>query len=202
VLNTKVVDNIQIYLHAKLHIFLRPLGIFPIFISLLLIFQFGKGIKYWEKNCGSFPPSRPVSTDLPAQPTSPNWPALFPPPSCYQAGPSASWTPRASLTPSRAGTVTQTDPLAPVRLGKPIPFLCSTPPVVAGQNSHQLAAHASPSSRRVDARHTPCHPVLSSRKLMNSAILLVARNSSWIAYFRASPSGEMSTTPAPTPFRV
>jgi hypothetical protein len=75
--NTKVVAIIQIYLHAKFHIFLRSISIFPIFISLLLIFQFGKGIKYWKKNHGSFPSSRPGSIALLAQPISPNWPHRF-----------------------------------------------------------------------------------------------------------------------------
>jgi hypothetical protein len=120
--NTKVVENIQIYLHAKFHIFLRSLSIFSIFISLLLIFQFGKGIKYWKNDHGPFPPSQPISTALPAQPTSPNRLALFPPLSHCQAGPSASRSPLVSLIPSRAGTVTQTDLFVLVRPRKPIPL--------------------------------------------------------------------------------
>jgi hypothetical protein len=47
--NTKVVANIQIYLHAEFHIFLRFLSIFSIFISLMLIFQFGKGINIGKR---------------------------------------------------------------------------------------------------------------------------------------------------------
>jgi hypothetical protein len=96
----------------------------------MLIFQFGKGIKYWKKNHGLFSPSRPASTALPAHPISPNRPASFPPLSCCQAGPGDSRTPRVSLTPSLVETVTQTDPFALVRPGKPIPFplLLAAPP--------------------------------------------------------------------------
>jgi hypothetical protein len=96
----------------------------------MLIFQFGKGIKYWKKNHGLFSPCRPASTALPAHPISPNRPASFPPPSCCQAGPGDSRTPRVSLTPSLVETVTQTDPFALVRPGKPIPFplLLAAPP--------------------------------------------------------------------------
>jgi hypothetical protein len=123
-----------------------------------------------EKESWAFPPSRPVSTALPAQPITPNRPASFPPPCCCQAGPSALWTPYVSLTPLRAETIMQTDLFGPVSPGKPVPFLCSASPAIADRNSHRLATHASPSSRRIDARHTPCRPVLSSCALMHCGI--------------------------------
>jgi hypothetical protein len=79
---------------------------------------------------GPFSPSRPVSTALSTQPISPNQPTPFHPSSRWQAGPSALRTQRVSLTPSWAGTVTQTDPFVPVRPGKPVsfPLLLAAPP--------------------------------------------------------------------------
>jgi hypothetical protein len=84
----------------KSFIFSKVPKYFSYFYSLLLIFQFGKGIKYWKKNHGPFSSARwPVSTALPAQPISPNRPVPFSSPESLPSGPGASQTPCVSLTP-------------------------------------------------------------------------------------------------------
>jgi hypothetical protein len=59
------VENIQIYLHTKFHIFLRSLSISTILFPPADVFQIGKGIRYWKKNCGPlFPAPAQHSDDL------------------------------------------------------------------------------------------------------------------------------------------
>jgi hypothetical protein len=51
----KVVANIQIYLHAKFHIFLRSLSISTTLFPPIDVFQIGKGILKWKNLCGPYP---------------------------------------------------------------------------------------------------------------------------------------------------
>jgi hypothetical protein len=58
--NTKVVENIQIYLHAKFHIFPRSLSISPILFSHVDLFNWKRNLKS-EKGRGPFSPRQPNS---------------------------------------------------------------------------------------------------------------------------------------------
>jgi hypothetical protein len=66
--NTKVVVNIQIYLHAKFHIFLRSPSISPIFILSYRFIQWEKGFELEKIIVGRFLRGRPSSTPTPAIP--------------------------------------------------------------------------------------------------------------------------------------
>jgi hypothetical protein len=59
--NTKVVANIQTYLHAKFYIFLRSLSIYFQFIPTYLENQIEKEFKLEKGVSGRFPPRRPAS---------------------------------------------------------------------------------------------------------------------------------------------
>jgi hypothetical protein len=58
------VENIQIYLHAKLYIFLRYPSISPIFYSPEDLFNWRKNLK-WKNHHGPFSARRPSSTPTP-----------------------------------------------------------------------------------------------------------------------------------------
>jgi hypothetical protein len=60
--NTKVVANIQLYLHAKFYIFPNSLNISSQFILICLENQIENEFKLEKGGLGCFPPWRPAST--------------------------------------------------------------------------------------------------------------------------------------------
>jgi hypothetical protein len=104
--NKKVVPHILISLHAKFHIFLRSLSNFSIQLSPIALFNWKKNLKW--KNLHALPPPQPAYFYSTPGPTHFSKPArAVSSPGSLLTGPSASHTPRVSLTHSRAGTVMQ-----------------------------------------------------------------------------------------------
>jgi hypothetical protein len=122
--NTKVVTNIQIYLHTKFYIFVRSPNIF-LFLFFLLIYSIGKII------VGRFLCGRPSSAPTLAHLCVRSRPAPSASSGHCQVGPSTSRTPHVSLTPSWAGNRYAPDPLS--RRPNLSPSSAVTPPIVAGQ---------------------------------------------------------------------
>jgi hypothetical protein len=135
--NTKVVANIQIYLHAKFHIFLTS--------SIILLFLFSPADLFnWKNRGGRFLRGRPSSAPTPAHLRVRSWPTPSASSGRYQVGPDVSRTPHVSLTPSWAKNRYAPDP--PLRLlpPKPVSFLCYDTAGRHRPNSHRQVVHPSP----------------------------------------------------------
>jgi hypothetical protein len=127
--NIKVVSNIQIYLHAKFHIFLRSL-IFLIFLfSHVDLFNWKKDINSKYHRGPLSPRSAQLGASLgPIQHAKPATPSISS--GRCQAGPSASRTPPISLSFSWAKNRYAPDPL-------PRPLRSNPSPSSAPADSHR-----------------------------------------------------------------
>jgi hypothetical protein len=118
-------ENMLIYLHAKFHIFLRHPSIFPIFISLLLIYLIVKRIEIGKITVEHFSPWSAQLISASAQSSRHSRPTPSLSVGRYQVGPGTSWTPPVSITSSWAGNRYAPDPLPRLLRSNPSPFLCS-----------------------------------------------------------------------------
>jgi hypothetical protein len=137
------------------------------YFLLLIFFQIEKGIRYWKKNCGPLFPALAQHYDDPSpiQRVKSACAVFFL--GTLPSGPQRLTDPTRQPHSFTGGNRYAPNPIPCPLPSKPVPLLCFGTAGRHRQNFPRLATHASHSSRHIDARHTPCRPVLSCRALMH-----------------------------------